>query len=469
MPIFLSRYNSSAWFEIVDKITSRIRSWGGQWLNPAGKTVLIKSVLSSLSIFQCSGLLAPKSILEKIGKSLRSFLWAGGKTNTKKFHLINWKQVCQPYNKGGLAIKDPTIMNISMGAKLAWRLVTGNSDWWKKALVEKYFQSPRLRCLEEPLPATPGSPIWRLLKNTTSLIQAKLSWAPGNGETINIWMDRILNHEPLKSLEILHPLKNWCYMNDLTKLQDFCLWNNEGDWVRWKPPNLPENLTPLLPILFNNLAGCAPLNRFTADSRSWGGKPFSVKEGYSHLLSNLPGFPTSKLWKEIWSGPSLPKVNAFCWLLAHGKILTAENLLKRGIQGPSRCPLCLEASETITHLFLECNFSLQLWSLIYLPLPNISPLPDSWTTLLTHWKQRYSGSFKNKKGFTLLWKQIPKFVTWEIWLARNQAIFHGKSPSVNSSFAKICGITSEVFRNKATDLDPPGILDSSEEGWVNYI
>jgi hypothetical protein len=132
MPIFLSRYNSSAWFEIVDKITSRIRSWGGQWLNPAGKTVLIKSVLSSLSIFQCSGLLAPKSILEKIGKSLRCFLWAGGKTNTKKFHLINWKQVCQPYNKGGLAIKDPTIMNISMGAKLAWRLVTGNQIGGRK-------------------------------------------------------------------------------------------------------------------------------------------------------------------------------------------------------------------------------------------------------------------------------------------------------------------------------------------------
>jgi hypothetical protein len=229
MPIFFSRYNSSAWFEIVDKITSRIWSWGGQWPNPGSKIVLIKSVLSSLSIFQCSRLLAPKSILDKIGKSLGRFLWAGGKTNTKKFHLVNWKQVCQPYNKGRLTIKDPTIMNISMGEKLSWQLVTGNSDWWKKALVENYFQSPRLRCLEEPLLATPGSPIWGLLKNAASLIQEKLSWAPDNGETINIWMDRILNHEPLNSLEILHPLKNWCYMNDLTKLQDFCLWNNEGD------------------------------------------------------------------------------------------------------------------------------------------------------------------------------------------------------------------------------------------------
>jgi len=97
-------------------------------------------------------------------------LRAGGKTNTKKFHIVNWKQVYQAYNKGGLVIKDPTIMNISMGAKIAWLLVTRNSDWWKKALVGKYFQSPRLRCLEGTMPATPASPIWHILKNVASLI-----------------------------------------------------------------------------------------------------------------------------------------------------------------------------------------------------------------------------------------------------------------------------------------------------------
>jgi hypothetical protein len=71
MPIFLSSYGSSAWLEIIGKISARIQNWGGRWLNPAGKIVLIKSVLSSLSIFQCSGLLAPKGILEKISRALR--------------------------------------------------------------------------------------------------------------------------------------------------------------------------------------------------------------------------------------------------------------------------------------------------------------------------------------------------------------------------------------------------------------
>jgi len=64
MPIFLNSYGSSAWLEIIGKISARIQNWGVRWLNPTRKIVLIKSVISSLSIFQCSGLLAPKGILE---------------------------------------------------------------------------------------------------------------------------------------------------------------------------------------------------------------------------------------------------------------------------------------------------------------------------------------------------------------------------------------------------------------------
>jgi hypothetical protein len=117
----------------------------------------------------------------------------------KKFHLINWKQICQPYNKGGLAIKDLAIMNISLGVELAWCLTTGKLEWWKLALLNNYFQTSKLRCLDGSIPTLPGSPIWRLIKNVAPLIQAKLSWAPKNGDTINIFSERILNREPLSS------------------------------------------------------------------------------------------------------------------------------------------------------------------------------------------------------------------------------------------------------------------------------
>jgi len=54
----------SLWIEVISKIKAKIAYWGGQWLTKAGKLVLIKAVLSALHIFQCSLLLAPKSITE---------------------------------------------------------------------------------------------------------------------------------------------------------------------------------------------------------------------------------------------------------------------------------------------------------------------------------------------------------------------------------------------------------------------
>jgi hypothetical protein len=95
--------------------------------------------LFALTIFQCAGLLAPKGILEKISKTLRGFLWEGGKTNTKKFHLVNWITVCQPSGKGGLVVRNPSLMNISLGEKLVWHLISGSLDWWKQAILVKYI------------------------------------------------------------------------------------------------------------------------------------------------------------------------------------------------------------------------------------------------------------------------------------------------------------------------------------------
>jgi hypothetical protein len=61
-------------------------------------------------------------------------LWQGGKSNTGKFHLIIWKTVRAPKERGGLGIKDLTVMNFALGEKLLWRLISSTVDWWKKIL-----------------------------------------------------------------------------------------------------------------------------------------------------------------------------------------------------------------------------------------------------------------------------------------------------------------------------------------------
>jgi hypothetical protein len=210
-----------------------------------------------------------------------------------------------------------------------------------------------------PPPQLPGSPIWRLLKNAFHIIQSKLSWDLGNGAHINVWSDRILSLEPMEHQAPLHPLKYWCYSKGLFLLKYVCIWAPNGDWINSKPMDTPSHLRPLSSLLFNRLDSCAPPNFSKSDFCSWGSSNYSVKEGYSLLQYSFQGPSVSKIWKEIWSKPSLPKVNILCWLMVHVKILTVENFQKHRIMGPYRCPLCLEASKTIPHLFLEFPFSSQ--------------------------------------------------------------------------------------------------------------
>ena len=75
VPIFKSSPKSSAWSPIIEKIKRKIMGWGEIWLNLAGKVVLIKVVLNSCLLYQCSLLFAPVKILNQIEGLMRTFLW----------------------------------------------------------------------------------------------------------------------------------------------------------------------------------------------------------------------------------------------------------------------------------------------------------------------------------------------------------------------------------------------------------
>jgi hypothetical protein len=65
---------NSAWTHILEKFKNKLEHWGAFWLNLAGRTVLIKFVLSTLPIFQLSSLLAPQNVKSAISRLLRRFL-----------------------------------------------------------------------------------------------------------------------------------------------------------------------------------------------------------------------------------------------------------------------------------------------------------------------------------------------------------------------------------------------------------
>ena len=76
----------------------------------------------------------------------------------------------------------------------------------------------------------------------------------------------------------------------------------------------------------------------------------------------------------------------FTWSLMHERVLTGENLEKRGIAGPFRYPLCTEASENIRHLFLKCPYTTSVWDDVLKLFGGGVHLPDTIQACFTSWE-----------------------------------------------------------------------------------
>ena len=55
------------------------------------------------------------------------------------------------------------------------------------------------------------------------------------------------------------------------------------------------------------------------------------------------------------------KEKIFTWCTLANKIPTWDHIQKRQIAGPGWCSLCKDNEESTNHLFLNCNFSKQVW------------------------------------------------------------------------------------------------------------
>ena len=219
-PIFKKGAKAIHWTPIIDKMKKRIQNWGTNWLNPAGKTILLKSVLMSMPVYQTSILLAPTSILKKMESLIKKFLWEGGKGNTHRLHLVSWNKIQKPYKEGGLQVRDLANQNLAMGAKILWRLIAGKESWCSKVLRKKYFSGERLRCLDRPILRKSGSSIYKLCLKALPSFKPNLYWIPGNGKKINLWEDAIMGDQPLNHNPGIKNIMDWAQNNNVNTLWD---------------------------------------------------------------------------------------------------------------------------------------------------------------------------------------------------------------------------------------------------------
>jgi hypothetical protein len=221
-----------------------------------------------------------------------------------------------------------------MGFKLIWRILSEKGAWWTEIIKKKYLNGVNSNILSETIIDRQCTPVWKLIKKSLPQIKPHISRAPGNGRGISVWDDRIMGSEARGSLPNFRPLQQWMKEANLKTLYDISRWD-QNCWNGWKSLALPNDLMNIWADLKSSLVGSAPTNRMSDDKFVWdpNGGCYTVKEGY-RALQNASPINNWSLHKVAWRTESLPKVKLFNWTLLHGKILTAENLRKKGIQGP---------------------------------------------------------------------------------------------------------------------------------------
>jgi hypothetical protein len=87
----------------------------------------------------------------------------------------------------------------------------------------------------------------------------------------------------------------------------------------------------------------------------------SAKSAYNiQLLGTQRIFDGRSVWRAHAEG----KHKFFAWLFVQGKILTADNLVRRNWPCNPICSLCDQELETAAHLCLTCSFAKEVWFLV---------------------------------------------------------------------------------------------------------
>ncbi|XP_026458788.1 uncharacterized protein LOC113359352 [Papaver somniferum] len=236
----------------IERFISKLARWKKVLLSKAGKITLVNSVLSRLPVYFMSLFEMPSSVVKKLDKIMRNFLWHDNK-DKRKIHPVKWVVLSRRKKCGGLGIKNLQKFNQALLSKWSWRYAVEENALWKSITTEKYGVGEVFWVTKMPK-CSYGTSVWKSIMKCNSIFTRYVKFKVNNGSRTRFWIDNWLYDHPIKT----------CYPNlfaitrgkGLTVAEMSVVSGNIISW-NFKLPNII------------NAAARVELNLFTTDLASF--------------------------------------------------------------------------------------------------------------------------------------------------------------------------------------------------------
>nr|CAD1841683.1 unnamed protein product [Ananas comosus var. bracteatus] len=417
LPLSPKNLRRADYLPLIENIDKRLAGWKCASLSRGGRLILLNSVLSSLPTYFCSVFALPSWVINEIDKIRRGFFWKG-KNKTNGFHcLASWNQVCRPLNVGGVGIRKLQVANSALLMKSLWKYYTSPSLPWVTLLKQKHYKR-RPAAIAKSAPKG-CCPIWRGIFKMQAPFLISIDFILHDGIETPFWIGRWSGHTSLRnrfpnlyeaSTNTRLSVNRWCrrFANLQNLGFDFPLNYKEDLELQQLSPMV--NTLVLSPDISDSI-----LWRWTGDDK------FSIKSASDFLLYD--GLNNCSL-PFLWNLKVPLRVKLFIWLAVRNKVLTTDNLMKRGWHGPTICVLCNLEGESLTHILFSCSFASSVWNCIMPPAGlNFTGTRSMVEGLDARWtRMRRSAPAKYQNYIDLTFAAF----CWEIWKERNRRIFENR-------------------------------------------
>jgi hypothetical protein len=185
-------YATSDWIWLIQKVEKKIGLWCHRWISLGGRLILVKVVLEGLPVYWLSVTRIPREILDKIHRRIFSFLWTG-KKDKESVHLVAWNKLVCPKSDGGWGLRNLNVFGTALAEKSLWRCLFSDC-LWSSVIKDKYIRSWTIDEWFRQIPKNKkGASIsWNWLLSVFPVVSQWLAWIPGNGWSIKLGEDPIV-------------------------------------------------------------------------------------------------------------------------------------------------------------------------------------------------------------------------------------------------------------------------------------